>query len=152
MESVCSCLQSSSFAFYDRCSERGCEESLILSRLCRLYDILGASKIAYKKLGMDTLNTQQKEAVCHTKGALLVIAGAGAGKTRVITERILHLIQSGVAPEEILAVTFTNKAAKEMRERVFNLLDKNLEINRPAQMSGEPFIATFHSLGVYILR
>ena len=141
-----------SFAFYDLGSAQCWKESLILSRFCRLYDILGASKIAYKKLVMDTLNTQQKEAVCHTKGALLVIAGAGAGKTRVITERILHLIQSGVAPEEILAVTFTNKAAKEMRERVFNLLDKNLEINRPTQMSGEPFIATFHSLGVYILR
>ena len=141
-----------SFAFYDLGSAQCWEESLILSRFCRLYDILGASKIVYKKRGMDALNTQQKEAVCHTEGALLVIAGAGAGKTRVITERILHLIQSGVAPEEILAVTFTNKAAKEMRGRVLGLLEKNLEINRPTRTSSEPFIATFHSLGVYILR
>jgi len=72
----------------------------------------------------------------------LVLAGAGAGKTKTITERIRHLIETGTAPSAILAVTFTNKAAKEMRER----------IGQGLSSSGRPFVSTFHSLGVYILR
>ncbi|MDQ5883644.1 MAG: ATP-dependent helicase UvrD/PcrA, partial [Patescibacteria group bacterium] len=89
------------------------------------------------------LNERQKEAVLHTHGALLIVAGAGAGKTKTVTHRIIHLIQEGVSPENILAVTFTNKAAKEMVERVGHML---------AGTPSRPMIATFHSLAVKILR
>ena len=73
---------------------------------------------------LSTLNPAQKEAVLHTEGPLLIVAGAGAGKTKTITERIVHLIQTGVSPHNILAVTFTNKAAGEMRERVLGAITK----------------------------
>ncbi|MEK7589796.1 MAG: UvrD-helicase domain-containing protein, partial [Patescibacteria group bacterium] len=98
------------------------------------------------------LNPQQKEAVLHKDGPLLIIAGAGAGKTKTITHRILNLIKSGVAPENILAVTFTNKAAKEMKERVKDLLDKDKEINFPITANAYPYVATFHALGVRVLK
>jgi DNA helicase-2/ATP-dependent DNA helicase PcrA len=102
------------------------------------------------------LNEQQKKAVEHQNGPLMILAGAGAGKTRVITHRIVNLIKKGVPPEHILAVTFTNKAAKEMRDRVLDLLDKDPDINRPvaARATGlaSPFVSTFHSLGVSLLR
>ena len=101
---------------------------------------------------LDELNTQQKEAVVHTSGPLLILAGAGAGKTRVITYRVLHLIKSGIAPEAILAVTFTNKAAREMRERVEKLLRASGVVNRPAPLEALPHVSTFHALGVDILR
>lgn len=94
---------------------------------------------------LDGLNDQQKEAALYTKGPLLIIAGAGAGKTRTLTHRILHLINEGVAPSQILAITFTNKAAKELRDRIQALLAGNT-------WNGVPFASTFHSLGVYILR
>lgn len=101
---------------------------------------------------LDKLNPEQRKAVLHENGPLLILAGAGAGKTRVITYRILHLIKNGVAPENILAVTFTNKAAKEMQTRVAELLQKDRELNSPISFNEQPFIRTFHSLGVHILR
>jgi DNA helicase II / ATP-dependent DNA helicase PcrA len=97
------------------------------------------------------LNEQQKAAVLSIDGPLMVLAGAGSGKTRVITHRIVHLIHSGVAPRNILAVTFTNKAAKEMRERVGALVRQYPPSDR-STIDGLPLVTTFHSLGVQILR
>lgn len=105
-----------------------------------------------KKNYLIGLNDKQKEAVLCTEGALLVFAGAGAGKTKTITHRIMHLISNGVEPKNILAITFTNKAAKEMQNRVLTAL---LEKGGLESMSGvieKPFISTFHSLGVHILK
>ena len=101
---------------------------------------------------MSELNNAQKEAVDHLEGPLLVVAGAGAGKTRVITHRIANLIDNGVKPGQILAVTFTNKAAGEMRERVLSLINKSSTLNPDPLQKATPFVSTFHSLGVYILR
>ena len=93
------------------------------------------------------LNSAQREAALHKEGPILIVAGAGAGKTKTITHRIVNLIKEGIAPEKILAVTFTNKAAKEMRERV------NAEIEKNAKGQNTlPFVSTFHSLGVYIIK
>src|SRR3989344_2819800 len=100
---------------------------------------------------LEGLNPQQKEAVLHTSGPLLIVAGAGAGKTKTITHRIAHLITSGVPPRSILALTFTNKAAGEMRERVGRLLGTPLPTN-PFLQGNTPLVTTFHSLGVRILR
>lgn len=89
------------------------------------------------------LNDKQLEAAEHTEGPLLILAGAGSGKTRVLTHRIGYLIEKGVMPWQILAITFTNKAAQEMRERVDLLL---------AGKGADVFVSTFHSLCVTILR
>ncbi|OHA17167.1 MAG: hypothetical protein A3H57_03940 [Candidatus Taylorbacteria bacterium RIFCSPLOWO2_02_FULL_43_11] len=105
---------------------------------------------------LDSLNPAQREAALHTEGPVLIIAGAGAGKTKTVTHRIIHLIKNGANPGSILAITFTNKAAREMRERVISMLREDKELNRPISISlyGEnsPFLGTFHSLGVKILR
>ena len=94
------------------------------------------------------LNPEQKKAVMTTEGPLLVFAGAGSGKTRVITNRIAYLIsEKGVSPDNILAVTFTKKAAGEMQERVEGIL-KELKQDK----KGIPTIGTFHSIGAMILR
>lgn len=98
------------------------------------------------------LNDKQKEAALHKNGPILIIAGAGTGKTSTLTHRILNLVKEGVEPSEILAITFTNKAAKEMQERVNELLTKHGFDAGMRYGDAHPFIGTFHSLGVHILR
>ncbi len=90
---------------------------------------------------LDGLNKEQKEAVEHIDGPCLVLAGAGSGKTKVLTMRIANLIEHGIYSGNILAITFTNKAAKEMRERIFNVVDDNYA-----------FVGTFHSFGLRIIK
>ncbi|MFI3230148.1 MAG: UvrD-helicase domain-containing protein [bacterium] len=91
---------------------------------------------------INQLNPMQKEAVLHTEGALLIIAGAGSGKTRVLTHRMAYIIEQGVNPLNILAFTFTNKAAKEMKQRIKELTPEGNKI----------LVSTFHSTCVRILR
>ena len=94
-------------------------------------------------MNIDNLNDKQKEAVLYINGPMLVLAGAGSGKTKVLTNRIANLIDNGISPANILAITFTNKAAKEMKDRVFNLIGNDAYMIQ---------ISTFHSLGLKILK
>ena len=88
-------------------------------------------------MDIDSLNPAQKEAVLKTEGPVLILAGAGSGKTRVLTTRIAHLMKNkGVHPSNILAITFTNKAANEMKERVEETIDSDVK---------DMWITTFHS-------
>ena len=93
---------------------------------------------------LDNLNKEQREAVETVRGPLLVLAGAGSGKTKLLTSRIAYLIQNGVRPRNILAVTFTNKAAKEMKERLGNILGENVVKYM--------WVGTFHGICGRILR
>ncbi len=90
---------------------------------------------------LDNLNKEQKEAVMHKGGPCLVVAGAGSGKTKVLTTRIAYLIQEGIFSGNILAITFTNKAAKEMKERISKIVEDNYA-----------FVGTFHSFGLRIIK
>jgi DNA helicase II / ATP-dependent DNA helicase PcrA len=112
---------------------------------------------------LSSLNPQQRQAVETIHGPLLILAGAGTGKTRVITFRIAHMIDRGIAPSHILGVTFTNKAAREMQERVFKLIPRKARAAKheahgensdpqPSTLNSQPTLCTFHSLCVRILR
>ena len=90
---------------------------------------------------LDGLNKEQKEAVLHKEGPCLVLAGAGSGKTKVLTTRIANMINNGIYSGNILAITFTNKAAKEMRDRISNMVENNYA-----------FVGTFHSFGLRVIR
>ena len=92
-------------------------------------------------MDLTNLNELQRKAVLHNEGPCLVIAGAGSGKTKVLTTRIANLVLNGVPSYNILAITFTNKAAKEMKERLEKLVPEN-----------NAFVGTFHSFGLRIIR
>ena len=92
----------------------------------------------------DTLNPAQRQAVNALDGPVLILAGAGTGKTRTVTCRIAHMVERGIPPKNILAVTFTNKAAIEMKERVGGMVSK--------KAAKDITVCTFHSLCVRILR
>lgn len=102
------------------------------------------------------LNDKQKQAVLAPDGPILIIAGAGSGKTKALTHRVAHLLARGIHPREILAVTFTNKAAQEMRERISSLIANGrpqvANSHTPSTIGELPFIGTFHSFALHVLR
>ncbi|MEK9154478.1 MAG: UvrD-helicase domain-containing protein [Patescibacteria group bacterium] len=106
---------------------------------------------------MANLNKKQKEAVDYLGGPLLIAAGAGSGKTKTLTSRLFSLIKSGILPENIIAITFTNKAADEMRKRIMSH-EEEINSDKPERHNSKfiiqnlPFIGTFHSLGARILK
>ena len=114
---------------------------------------------------LSKLNPQQRQAVEAIHGPVMILAGAGTGKTRVITCRVAHLVACGIPPGHILGVTFTNKAAREMRERIAKMLPRRARNSKakakaqghgsdaqPSPLDSPPTICTFHSLCVRILR
>src|SRR5436305_15141848 len=108
-------------------------------------------------LNLSSLNPQQRLAAETLQGPVLILAGAGTGKTRVITFRIAHMIERGVSPGNILGVTFTNKAAREMQERVKKLIPKPRNTQHETRNTDEskperPTNCTLHSICVRILR
>lgn len=115
-----------------------------------MYQYIESGKFFNKKMKdlLTDLNSAQKEAVCYQGGPLLVLAGAGSGKTRVLTHRAAWLVSQGiVGPDQLLLLTFTNKAAGEMRERLESLLADSKPVPK-----GNPFAGTFHSFSAFILR
>ncbi|WP_457564952.1 UvrD-helicase domain-containing protein, partial [Caminibacter sp.] len=93
---------------------------------------------------LDELNDSQKEAATHIDGALLILAGAGSGKTKTITTRLAYLLSLGIDPANTLTLTFTNKAASEMRERALKMID--------ADIAYPPLLLTFHKFGLLFLK
>src|SRR3989344_932486 len=100
----------------------------------------------------ESLNEKQLEAVKTIGGPVLVISGPGSGKTKCLTHRVAYLTSTGIKPENILCLTFTNKAAGEMRERVSRLIEVKPQLNRGLTSARNPLIGTFHSIGLKILR
>ncbi len=94
---------------------------------------------------LSSLNDSQKKAAQHIDGSLLILAGAGSGKTKTITTRLAYLISIGIDPSSILTLTFTNKAASEMRERAFSMID-------PSHINTPPLLCTFHKFGLLFLK